>query len=372
MEPEKPTQLKARCSSLPLLAACPAAAQSDGWIVDRPSEAADLGTAVHDLLAARISGRLWNIEAAARRHQVDHSELERLFWWGWRSWSELLAPHFPDPQTEMAVSWLSPNGVLLTGHIDVASLLATEVRVCDHKSGRAYVDPWHQVRGYCWLLMQHKLEAEHAYGAYIRVRDEESFAERFSREELAAWWERVEDGLLNRQHVYNPGARCSHCVRRLACPAKPAFVERSIAEVAAFGDVAPMMLGAVYDAIKVAENACDAAREALKVMAKEAGGELDLGDGRALKIIAQRQQQIDPRIGLPVLRDHLDEDAIAIATTIGKSKLETAIRATAGSGQKYLAVKDVFDHLISEGAITYKATERLECRRSAKAIGAEA
>lgn len=92
-----------RCSSLPLVFRCPGAARPARVPVNESHEAADIGTAAHEGLAALVlTGRVdWDaVPALALKHGVDEQELRVLLAQGAKLW-EQVKDSFPGARTEV-------------------------------------------------------------------------------------------------------------------------------------------------------------------------------------------------------------------------------------------------------------------------------
>src|SRR5207244_6197796 len=105
----------------------------------------DAGSAFHACMAAYVQGIPVNVEEVAAEHNVDADELGNLFGWAAKLWRERLSDLFPAPIVEDF--WIYPDGDLtIHGHADLVSLVGTEVRGLDYKSGFADTDATHQLK----------------------------------------------------------------------------------------------------------------------------------------------------------------------------------------------------------------------------------
>lgn len=329
-------------------------------------EAASAGSAVHHIMAVGIPTGDWLAPAeAAALFGADADEVGRLSYWARQAW-EQMKQHFPRPQTEVPLHLVSGLGIELDGHVDVLSFADDEVRVLDFKSGRVDRSADDQLRGYAYLGLLSHPEATRAYSALIRVRDQTSDGHYYERAELEAWWTRTAGRLLERE-TYRPGRHCIGCQRRLACPATAALIERSMHILTTDRldvNCTPTVVGRVYDAAKVLEQATELALDAVRLQVKAAGGTLVINDGRQLEIRSTNVAKIDARLGLPVLEDLLPKEQLAGCVTIGKGKVEKAVSANAPKGQKGKAIERALEMFAEAGALHYEPQERLEVRRS--------
>lgn len=359
------------CSALPRLTACPASGLPDGPLVDSDGAEGRLGTACHELLAALIDGEPASIEAMAEMHDVDPRELAMLYHMGRQCW-ETIRGEFPEPLAEVQMSHDTGLGLVLCGTADVVSIVGPQIRLADWKTGLLESDATEQLKGYGLLALLEHPEAESVYACVVRVRDREREGYHWSRLELTAWWNRTLNRLLD-QTSYQPGEQCRYCPRRLACPARSALVVESIRQLGDGSNLGldyPSAVARTYDAVRTLEDACERARQALRFAVQDAGGKLDLGDGRTLTLTQQQQRKLDPRVALPILREYLAEQQLAECVTLAKGRVEGALKAGAGRGQKTAVVKEVFDRVEEQGGFVISTVERLEAKRVPQAIGA--
>ena len=115
-------QFELRCSGLPLAFRCPGSVRQANLPINETGEAADLGTAAHELLAQLVETDKipWDaLPAVAKRYQVDEEELRVLMHCGAQLWNAVKAS-CPDALTEVELTHhLGP--VKLTGHADIYS-----------------------------------------------------------------------------------------------------------------------------------------------------------------------------------------------------------------------------------------------------------
>lgn len=358
-----PEPLTIRCSALPLASACPASQLADGVRVDSADESAALGSAVHQVLAEWIRDRGERpIEEVAEYWGADQDEVAQLASLGRLCWRQL-RDHFPAPAVEAELQQ-AINGVLLTGHIDLHSIVGDELRILDWKTGREDADHDAQLRGYGWLglnaIGDGGLRAAHVLT--VRVRDQVVDGARYTREELAAWWDGLVDQL--RGGRYNPGVpQCLHCPRRLSCAARRDLIQQAAALSEGKLAIGPNNAGQVYDRVRLLDAACAEARDALRFLVAEAGGALHLGDGRQLQITQQKHREIEARLALPVLREFMSPDEVDGCLKVSNTLAEAATKANAGYRKKGAAVKELWTALDQAGAVHLKTVERMEIKK---------
>lgn len=349
--------------------------------IDTGSEAADLGAAVHFVFLEGVDGRHVEIEDAAQRFNVDQEELERLCSWAWRQWESIRA-NFPGPHVEEYME-LGKDGLWLTGHADLLSIVDDQVRVLDLKSGRLDSAHDEQLKGYAFLALQHCPGTTSAYVAVLRIRDQVLDGTVYTRQELDQWFERLSDRTAKRS--YNAGVHCGHCRRSLECVARHKYLRSAVNDFAAgaptlalecLSEAMPLptrgqLLASVLERVKLVEDACELARSMVKADVAAHGGAIPTTDGRELVIVERAERRIDYAAGWPILIDHepaLPTDQLMQAVTINKGKVESAIKAIAPFRQKGAAVKRVMETLESAGAIQSTVVERLEVHRAAMLV----
>lgn len=365
-----------RCSSLPLVSACPASLDAE-LPVNAQTPEASLGTAVHDFLAAEIAGAV----NAAFVPADQGDEFRMLTTMGLRCWSQL-RHYFPAPAVEKYLE--APMGTItLTGHADVYSLELQptdgvgEVRILDWKTGRDDLNYDDQLRGYALLGLEHCEHAESASVALVRVREQTVDWGHYTRNEIYRWW----NGLaarVNGRHDFAAGRHCGFCPRSPACPAKTAMLTQAVTALigvdSEYGDsmlMTPDALALLLDRAKLIEKACESARDLVRAEVIARGGRIATADGRELFIAAQERKSIEYAQAVEILLEELGADALTHTLSVSKTKVEEAVRAKAGRGRKQQAVKDLFDRLAEAGAIRTETTERLEVRRAVAALAAK-
>jgi len=358
-----PEPLTIRCSALPLASACPASQLADGVRVDSADASAALGSAVHQVLAGSIQAPgNWPVAEAAARWGADVEEVGQLAGLGRRCWDQL-RDFFPAPEVESELRQVI-DGVLLTGHIDLHSVVGDELRILDWKTGREDADHDAQLRGYAWLGLHTignvtPLQAAHVLT--VRVRDQVVDGARYTREDLAAWWTGLVEHLRSERH--SPGVpQCLHCPRRLSCAARRDLIGQAATMAEGKLAIGPNNAGQVYDRVRLLEAACAEARDALRFLVAEAGGALPLADGRRLQITPQQHREVDARLALPVLGEFMSPDEVTGCLKVSNTLAEAAARANAGYRQKGAAVKEMWAALEQAGAVNFKTVERLEIK----------
>jgi len=372
--------LTLRASFAPVALECAAATVAPEVEFASGGPEADLGSAVHEVLAGavRSGGPLPDVGAASAKWGADPEEVYRMARWGWAQWAGTpdlpgLSRWFPHPVVEEGLRWAHPSGILLTGHPDVAAVDGDEVRVADWKFGFLDLDAADQMRVYALLALHEHPGAARARTVVLRFREGAADWRTFGREELGAWFVRAACRLAQR-HLYRAGAWCARCPRKWECPAKAAKVRQTFAELgvgpAAFlarlpSEPAPRarVLADAYERAKVARQTLDALADLLRAEVAAAGGALADGRGRELRLTLQERRTLDARAALPVLLGHLSHEELYPALTVGKGKVEEALMANEPHGAKGAKVRAVNRELEAAGAFRLQVVEKLELKR---------
>ena len=335
-----------RCSKLPLYSECPSSASEWERPIESSSDASDLGTVVHAVLAAMVRGEEPELFAVARPSGVDVGEVERLFAYGKKAWKEI-GPSVHDPIVEQPL-----DGAGLTGTCDVMST-SGQVVVIDWKSGQVYRDHREQMRGYAALVRGSRNHDQSVIKAVIvwlqlgffEVYD---FTEDDTDSLLAIDLPRLATKIGK---SYNPNADCSFCRGRAECRAKADY-ERMAANALAVIEPTALTrdkLAALYPQAKLLEKAVESYTEMLRAALSD--GPLVLPDGRQIELKKMVKQEILAREAWPVMAEVLSDDELAQCCTITKGKLMDAIGAKAAKGCKGRDQMQMLDRLRDAGAI---------------------
>ncbi|GIW81468.1 MAG: hypothetical protein KatS3mg105_3275 [Gemmatales bacterium] len=366
-----------RCSSLPLYATCPAAAQPTTLPFKSGGDAADLGSAVHDVVVKRIIGQRGpdDLADAADRYGVEIEELSRLVYLSWRRWEEM-AEFFPSPKTVDLNDdpWRfvdKPAGVELTGHPDIYSLCGNEVRLLDLKTGRLDTSAEQQLRGYAFLAV-HRFEVDAVYACALHSRQGIVEGWRWDTADLLQWWTELKKEI--KFAAYNPGRQCCYCPRATVCPAHSRLVQFSIASLTEGIPSLPedpqkrgRILAEVLDRAKLVESACQMAREAVRAEVAAAGGRLETDDGRELVLSQRTKTEIDFGLGEEILRQAVGD--LSECVKVSKTEVEKAVKAKAPRGAKMQAAEKLIAQLGEAGALRETVYDVLDIKRKVEKDG---
>lgn len=360
-----------RCSSLPVIERCAAAAQAPAIHLDTAGDPATLGTAVHEYAAAYAAGLRPVVAEIARRKGVNERELGFLTLAFRDLWNEV-KDQLPNVQTERSLVYERDADVILTGTTDALSFAedARQIRLCDWKSGRLDTDHDAQLKGYALLALELYSEAETAWIGTFRLRDRVIDGNTFTREEIGAWW--VEFKAHLQRGAYTPGDHCGRCPRSHECPAKSGLMRQAVEAMGVAdrfmaslptvpAERATVLIPAVQQArmLKAAmESFIDLARADVEAH----GGQLSDG-ANMLAITEENRKEVLPVRGWDVMREFLSQDEIVGCVSIANGLLESAVKKDAPRGQKGLKVKELYARLEAEGALEKRTIRKLEVKQ---------
>ena len=349
-----------RCSSLPLAFTCPGSLRGD-MAIDSTSAPADDGTAVHAGLAAVVRGMA--PEAAHELMLTEHpacnrAEVTPLFWAGVKMWGEI-SKWMPDAHAE---TYYEGGG--LSGHLDAEADQGTEGTVNDWKSGRKDHDYRHQGFGYARLklIKQPHLSRVTTHFAWLRTQEIESYT--VDRARADAWYQQLQDEVVNWDGKYHEGPHCKFCPRRTSCPAVTAMVR---ADVAMFSDGKTFELSTCtgrelcgfFRKIKMLQQFLESAERNARIEISHRG-EVDDGEGGLIHMVPTKgNREINPLLAWPILSAWLTDAEMARVVDIGVGKMETAVKAKAPKGKGAAAIRKLSEALEAVGAVSREPGQKL-------------
>ncbi len=374
--------LSLRCSSAPLAMKCPASTVPPVDEILSGGEAADMGTAVHAVLANWIGNGRAGIEyigeAAAEFNIEDTDELSRLSWNGWRCW-EQIQHEYPDPKIEYAPAAIEADGLRLTTEgVDLHAGVGEQIRVLDWKTGRLDLDAQDQLKAYCLLLSREYPFASTFHASKVNVRAMSRDCWLWSRDDLAAWWQRLAD-VAARQFVFKAGRHCGFCHRSHECHVFEGYMQQSVNVVSSM-QVLPAeplaranMLVELLDRAKLLEHQIDMAKDLVKAEVARCGGAMDCGDGTELAIATTARRKMKwSKEAEAIALGNLDADVVRECLTPSITQLHKAAMAAAPRGQKGKLANEFIQSFDDAGCVTVAHSESLEHRQVQKAIEVEA
>jgi hypothetical protein len=384
---------------------CPGSAADEGELrVEYSSEAAQVGTAVHDALRQLSLGQVslgqadWDwtppIEACAvkhgltdmqRRDLVYCCESARRFWGQYGSW-------FAEGAIEAPLQVVD-GGVLYTGTPDLVSMhvpLGDQpalVRVLDWKTTRLDIDYRAQMMAYLWLAMQDRWFIKRHYQYVLAFLRDRTFV--VSLELSGAQVEAEHQAFVERVikwdgKTFSPGEHCQFCPNFLGCPAHLALAKRTVLAVRVLEEALPPTKPAeivdLYQRVKVLMGLCEKFHEHVKaVVAQQPEHRLITGGATDLVLTQEKRESIKAKEGWPVLTNHLTLDELALCVKVNKGDVLEAVTAKAPHGQKGKRRKQVVEELRAADAVTVTIVPTLRAVRAkalpqpeqAKQIGAD-
>jgi len=358
---------EARCSSLPRIMACPASAQQTGPAIDVVTDAGQMGTAVHALLASRARNSVATPQILAEAYDVDAAELLRLADIGWEMRGQIVEAvdwdQIPPVKTsaEIALNADLAPGLRLTGHLDYLIEAGALAIVPDYKAGRRgdLQNPEHQIKGYLWLVLTCFPGIQRATGVALWLHERATTTYQMSRAEADAWRDELVDKLTDPIPKYGPSeSTCRYCPYQAMCPARLDLLSGALTIIDGTlgGGITPSRLLQAYEATSAIEARLKHFRTDLRAQIFRDGP--IVADGKQLSLQEAAVSEIDPQRAWPVIAAHLSEDELAKCVKLRKGELVKAVRSKVTKGKK--AAEDQFMHELGEqNAVTYITQQRL-------------
>jgi hypothetical protein len=361
--------LQLRCSQLPLAFKCPGSVDRDAQAlrVDQISDPAELGTAVHAVLAQVITDNmdgLPNLSVTAGYYGIDDAdELVMLCWFGLKAWKELGPKYFIQPQTEAELEYTDEEQIELTGHLDVYAPSGTACGILDWKSGRLDINAYHQMAAYAFLASK-DCAAEEFTAAVVMLREQSYRTYRWTHAQLDDWYAKLISEVVNWDGTYHVGEHCRYCGHSLTCEARRAMVRSTVAELeVATAGGAPTELGpqlvSLYRRAKVVRGMLEAFDAHIRAQVS-AHGPLDTGDGAKLCLVESFADEIQALQAWHIINRELAAEELAPAIKVSKTRLLDAIGAKNPRGMKGKAQKALMEELEAAGAVKHNPRETLK------------
>lgn len=363
-----------RASYMPIADRCPQACVKPSCEVSIAGGPAIVGTAAHevtfrwitDYVAGLLPEMFEYVDAVALKFgftQEQHSDLYKLAFAIRRKWLEF-EQYFPDPILEDELA----HGEL-TGHPDLYSLVGSQVRILDWKTGFLDLSARSQLLAYAWILLHKHPEIESVYAVQIHARTGTHEGWQWSREEVLEWWESFE-ARRERGTYYPTDDLCWRCKRFSECPAAHAQARTALRllddDEHLMVNPTPDEIIALDDRIRLVDKMVESAKDFRRSIVKASGGQLVGSDGRGLKIVETSKREILP--AAYVLVDELTGGKAADCTAIANGKFEAAVKASVPKGGGAKAVRAAWERLEEEGLVVRTTQERLEQFRESPKI----
>jgi hypothetical protein len=333
--------------------------------VDDRTLVADLGTAVHELLADHVRGRPLSLRPVevAQRYRVAEGDVVRLFDRAVALW-QTRVDMYPNVQTEVPLTY-SDDGVEMSGTADLLSISPDRVAIADLKTGRIRGDYLDQVYGYAFMALA-VVAAPEVLVEILWAHFGEIDSHLLAAGDVAQWWEGYRTRLLNGRGAYAPGKHCQYCRKRRTCPGHRQTLERAIVAAedgslalttltpASAAEVGPQ-IASMLGALAVADRYRDALEAIVRAYIDE-HGPLEAGDGRILKYGKPRRRRVvDAQKGWPIVKSALggDEDALARCVSMSTTAIEREVKARAPRREKAATAAAVFHELELSDALSF-------------------
>lgn len=372
------SKLTIRASRMPLALLCPPSLDAP-YDLNIDTEAARLGNAVHEHNAKRIENpsfvpddeyfRLLTVKYSL----TEESDLKRLCFNSWKLWLEIKGKNwFIKPKVEKAHQ-VTIGDITYTGHLDVSDYQLQTNFVADHKTGFLDHDYSSQIKVYGLLSFDMYPDTHQCYTVVPRPRYFTIDQMPYTRDELMAWHEYVQNRLLNERSAFNAGTHCSFCPRRLTCAAYRDWVQSAFEllsgpvknDLTVHSD--PKQIEAVYSARLALDKLQKETQAVLRTLAEANRGSLPLTDGYELRIESEIHKKIKYKQALPVLQERFQPDEIAEFVEVRKTKLMDHVYKSTGKGQKKHAAEELMSALEAADAVIEETVDKL-VRRKAQGI----
>lgn len=350
-----------RASSSPLVVTCPQS-RLGAMHIDVANDAAAVGTAVHELMPMFIRGDRYDdviaqAEIVAGRHGVADSaaEVAQLAGMAYQLWKGIEAKH-PQPITERTFS-VDLDGIVLTGHPDVVSPQASEVRVVDWKTGRKR-DPllWVQLCAY-GLLVADAFNKDRVRITIVWVRDGERETHTIDKLHI----DHFRDDLIRAVRTdrrYVVGDHCVYCPRMAECPARKELCKAAAESANAAdcgGDIRRQPVDKVLAGMRAFERLAGTYKDMIKQSVTRYGP-IEVEGARLIGLKPRtRSKLVNPKAAYPIVQQYITPDQWASVFESGLTALKDAVRANAKRGEKSQVVSEVLDKLDAAGCIEVKS-----------------
>jgi len=339
-----------RVSSLPALFECPSSQLETENPYNPGSDAASLGSAVHEALGDHVADADTKEEDIALKYGVPVDELSKLTAYGRIAWQSV-KQEFTNPMVEHRLA-----GKKLSGCADVFSLDDQSMAVLDWKTNRERSDYRAQLLGYADCAVQQ-------YGwppsgevkvvtVWVRLFEADVLTVRAA--ELEKFNEDLQWALREIGMRYAPGSACTYCRRQLVCPARHDFIRSSATALQALDGGAlmtPDVLASLYPRAQLLGRALERYREAFRMVL--ADGPVQGTNGETYELGEMRRETIKPREAWPLLVAHgFTEDDLAGCVSISGGAIDTVVASRAPRGQKGIAKKQLREALREAGAVS--------------------
>lgn len=344
--------IKIRGSSADRFLSCASSALTTDHPYNPQSNAAGLGSAVHEVLAELVdTGKMPPevMDRAARTWGVDVDEIERLASYGARAWEDL-AEEFEGGAAEVRI-----DGEITGGTADVLARVEGGIRILDWKSGRGQVTHEAQLLAYALAAVdQFGLEPDQTVTTYeVWVQHGVYHRHDYNADQIEGFRGRLKRAIGDIGRQYAPGAACAFCPRQLECQARQDLIRSTTGSLAIVGGgdlTLREQLSEMFPRVQQLKKAIGQFEELLDLELNN--GAIQTADGRQLELGEHERTIIKPIEAWKVITDwEFSQAEIASAMTISKGKLLSTVAKRAKRGQGAAMKREIMQDLDSAGAL---------------------
>lgn len=328
-----------RASEVGRLLACHQSIRGDIRI-DRQSDAADQGSAVHRALAKitrsspieerRSSVDYWAI--TADYGVEDFKDFAYLVNSGRKFWRKILQPICTVPHVEEFLSVLIAPNITLTGHPDLYWTHDAAGVILDWKSDREpdKFDHTAQLKSYALnVCLKHNLQNAKTITYYLRWQEKD--IKEYSLEELLKFKDEIVEAVNDSNPQFKTGRHCTFCKKADICEALTLQLRQQFLVLT--GEEVPDIRGnpeKIMPTIKVGKALVKVVSRFNQQVNDEISrnGPIDLPDGSQIVHVPVTWEVIDYTAGREVLEEHLDGDLSGVVK-VSKTRALEAVGAKA-------------------------------------------
>ena len=356
-----------RCSSLPLLFACPQS-QVDGDSLDgalpgmdHDNQAGHEGTATHEMIRAHFRGDLTG--DSAKNICAFHGVEPAACWPLVNSAKTMVAELGLGTPIDMEAELYDG---LLTGHPDAEWIAGGAYWIGDWKSSRLDCNYYHQLMGYAKLRLEKIRVMPNGCELFVAwLRDGSVERYHVTAEEINDWLARLPASVRVDGWSYVTGSHCTYCDRRTDCPAQREDMRQALAVIGDGESLDVSKLDGptkarIHRKLKMLANIKATWDQAVKVDIRE-HGPVDCGDGYKLALVPEKgRREIDTLKAWPIMSANLTDDELASCLTVGVTSLQDAIAKKAPPRKGSEAKRQLWAALEEAGAVSQGTVEKLK------------
>jgi len=358
-------------------------------VLSQSGEAANLGNAVHEVMARIVQLELEHVPAnlvtdACEKYGVtDVDKATMCCWNGIKVLTELRPFVGKESAVEFQMREVLPEGLFeLSGRADIMArgidqrLGLPVVLIVDWKTGSKTEDGRHynQMLSYASLGLEENQAAQAVKVVLAWLAEGERSVKTYLRADVEKWRnEELPRDLYWDGKSYVPGEQCRWCPRMASCPGHASWVEANRVSVVGWQPsplAQPEMLAQALAAIPQLEDGIKAVKLAAKQMLETRGEDIPLREGGFLHLVERKGAlKVDAAPTLAKLRADFDltQERLDAMVTITKDALGDVLRDQFPQGEKGKGADKFLAELEASGAAKRQPPVRwVEVRREAK------